>query len=139
MGKVCFKCKNVLPINFFYRHYEMADGHLNKCKECTKNDVIINRKKNIEKYRKYDRNRGARHGINYLINYRLKYKNKYKAVLAVNNAIKIGKLLKQPCEICGDKYTHAHHDDYSNYLGVRWLCPVHHSEWHINNGQGLNG
>jgi len=23
-------------------------------------------------------------------------------------------------------------------LNVRWLCPVHHSEWHKLNGDGLN-
>lgn len=37
--KVCFKCRVEKAIDDFYKHPKMADGHLGKCKECTKLDV----------------------------------------------------------------------------------------------------
>lgn len=54
----------------------------------------------------------------------------YLAHKAVENAVKAGRLTKQPCERCGAAQVHAHHDDYSQRLNVRWLCPKHHKEVH---------
>jgi len=55
---------------------------------------------------------------------------KRKAQITVGNAIRDGKLLRQPCEECGATKVHAHHDDYAQPLVVRWLCPIHHRKAH---------
>jgi hypothetical protein len=56
---------------------------------------------------------------------------KRKARNMVSNAIRNGKLKRQLCEVCGEK-AHAHHEDYSKPLDVRWLCPTHHMRLHNN-------
>jgi ribosomal protein S27AE len=41
-------------------------------------------------------------------------------------AVAAGKLVRQPCEVCGATVAQAHHDDYDKPLEVRWLCkPCH--------------
>ena len=51
---------------------------------------------------------------------------KVRAHWKLNQAVRSGKIKKQPCEICKDTIVHAHHDDYTKPLDVRWLCPACH-------------
>lgn len=148
--KACFKCKEVKPLTEYYVHPAMGDGRLNKCKECTKADVRANYLANIDRYREYERGRAT---LPHRVEARMEYAQteqgreagrrakrdwcdrnpaKRKAQYAAGNAIRDGRLVRQPCEICGAR-AQAHHDDYSKPLDVRWLCPKHHTEWHKNN------
>jgi hypothetical protein len=45
-------------------------------------------------------------------------------------AVKQGILIKQHCEICGNENSIAHHEVYSDFMNVRWLCRKHHIEIH---------
>lgn len=136
--KACFKCLVEKPLTEFYPHSKMADGHLNKCKECSKVDSRGVRHKRIDYYRACDRRRGNRKTQNDVRRYRSANPAKYRAHNAVNNAVRDGRLTHQPCEVCGRNDSHAHHDDYSKPLDVRWLCPPHHQQWHAVNGEGRN-
>lgn len=51
----------------------------------------------------------------------------------LHEAIRLGKIKKQPCEVCGAEPADAHHCDYNKPLDVMWLCRKHHAEWHTNN------
>lgn len=54
-SKACFKCGVIKPLNDFYKHPQMADGHVNKCKECNKKDVRINYRDNRDRYVAYEK------------------------------------------------------------------------------------
>jgi len=52
--------------------------------------------------------------------------------MKVRSAVKVGKLQREPCSICGsdDSTCHAHHDNYERPLDVRWVCNHCHTELH---------
>lgn len=47
-----------------------------------------------------------------------------------NRAVLSGKLKRENC-FCGLS-AQAHHDDYNKPLDVKWLCKLHHEEYHKN-------
>jgi len=129
--KTCFKCKTEKPLGEFYRHPQMKDGRLNKCKECTKRDVSSNYEDRREYYAEYERKRFQQPkrkaaAMEYQRKRRDANPEKYRASYLTSNAVRDGRLIKQPCEVCGEKKAQAHHDDYSKPLDVRWLCRKHH-------------
>lgn len=144
--KTCFKCLADKPVDEFYRHPQMGDGYLNKCKECTKQDVSENREKNHDYYVWFDRIRANDpHRVEQRKAYAEKHRGlsdehkkrwdarnseKKRAHNLVAKAVKRGILVKKPCEVCGTDGAQAHHDDYTKPLVVRWLCPTHHGEHH---------
>jgi hypothetical protein len=134
-SKNCFKCQTVKPLDEFYKHLKMADGHLNKCKECSKKDVSKHRLENIEKIREYDRQRGKLdHRIALAVEFnrawRAEDKRRVAAHNAVSKALRAGTLQKLPCIRCQSEKSVAHHEDYDNKLDVMWLCQPCHKERH---------
>jgi hypothetical protein len=55
---------------------------------------------------------------------------------ALQSALRAGLVQREPCEICGAIHgtggavIHGHHDDYDRPMAVRWLCQLHHRQWH---------
>ena len=119
-----------------------------KCKECTKADVKANREARKDYYQAYDRKRGknpdrvaARLAYQETDAYResaalakkrwaASNRVRRKAQIALNNAIRDGRLTKQPCHVCGELEAEGHHPDYSAPLDVVWLCSRHHAQLH---------
>ena len=136
--KECFKCGAEKPRTHFYKHSEMKDGLLGKCKECTKGDVKAHRlnPKFRDAILEYDRgrNRKKRRGDSKAT------PNQMRAINAVARAKAKGTLIKKDnCENCDSDFAVlAHHDDYSKPLDVRWLCQACHMQWHSANGAGKN-
>jgi len=127
--KVCFKCDAELPITNFYKHPMMADGHLGKCKACTRYDSRKNRQEKREYYNEYDRQRSKnKERIAKMV--AAVPEQVRKARTATRYAVKRGKIEKKPCEVCGDVKSEAHHTDYSKPLEVMWLCRKHHANQH---------
>jgi hypothetical protein len=126
-GYVCLKCVN-----------EQRKEYRNKRKEM---GIKINKNPATkEYYREYRKNYVNRPGVKErYAELSKKYRNdpdkrmKHTARWLVARAITSNKILKQPCEICGNVKVDAHHDDYYKPLEVRWLCRSHHVEWHKNN------
>lgn len=126
--KPCFKCGAVKPLADFYRHSKMADGHLGKCKECTKADVQrwydATREQRAEYERKRCRTPERRlNALRYQTQARARHPAKVAAWNAVARAVRAGRLVRKPCEVCeSTERVEAHHHDYSKPLDVQWLC-----------------
>ena len=134
--KTCFKCHQSKLLAEFYLHAQMGDGHLNKCKECTKADAYIHRHvTHRDSVLAYDR---ARYQIpsrkektaTMTRIYALKFPDRKKAHTMVGNAVRDGRLIKLPCFICGEGKVEGHHPDYSSPLSVVWLCTQCHKDTH---------
>jgi len=157
MKKRCFKCGQEKLREEFYRHAQMGDGLLGKCKECTKKDVRYNYNKdlnlsrqrnrdrwyaNVEENRRRERmyrtkNKEQRmvKKVEYTREYRKIHPEMYRAHKLVQSAVASGKLLAGPCAVCRTRgRIEAHHSDYSQPLNVVWLCSVHHKQAHIREG-----
>lgn len=150
MKKLCRQCEREVRCADFYRHPTYADGLMAICKACHRANVKANREANIEYYREFEK---ARANLPHRVAARAAYAKtpegkaaitrarrafiernpiKRAAHVIVGNAIRNGRLIRQPCEVCGE-FAQAHHDDYSKPLDVRWLCTTHHVEWHKHN------
>ena len=139
--KTCFKCNRTLLISEFYRHPQMADGHLNKCIDCAKADAKEYRAAKIEYYRQYDRDRfhNDEQRRQYVITNALEQAHREpdrKRTRGITrHAVEKGLLKRLPCETCGNPKSEAHHLDYSDPFNVRWFCSVCHKAAHAQVAQ----
>lgn len=137
--KTCKWCHETKSINDFPKHSRMKDGHLNQCWSC--------RCAYLSQYRKTPSGKASRQKEKQYPDAKKRYKQSEKGKLtskrykrdpvkesaknAVAYALRMGKLTKQPCFVCGEKGL-AHHSSYADdmKLIVTWLCVHHHNQLH---------
>lgn len=121
--KACFKCGRCLALTEFYKHPMMEDGHLGKCKDCTKRDAVLHYRAKADNPEWLAKERAR--GRDKYARYKYKPIGKRRAHNLVNSAVRFGRLAKPDwCRLCwtqGGKIE-GHHEDYSKPLEVVWLC-----------------
>ena len=120
--KVCSKCHKELPLESFY---DWRNGKKRpSCKECFSRQTgeyqaahpeqrVEYTYRGIKKYRENPENLAKEH---------CRKKAQYALIK--------GEIEKQYCEVCGSVKSEMHHDDYTRPLDVRWLCHLHHGQYH---------
>ena len=108
-SKKCRECNHTLPLQDFYQHPAMADGYLNKCKECVKRRVRKYSKhpKVREQDRKRHRNKTQKPKPNTKQHNKAsqkwakKHPRKRQATVKIYRALKTGKIRRpKRCEDC---------------------------------------
>ncbi len=113
----------------------MKDGHINSCKVCRNAYAKVHREKNPDYYIQFEKNRRDlphRKELAEKIQYRYRenYPLRARANNLLNKAVRMQKIIKEPCFVCGSTYVVGHHVDYQKPLDVVWLCQKHHKEIH---------
>jgi len=135
--KSCRKCGMLLELSAFYVHPRMADGHLNICKECTKdrirrystgNPIVLERERARSK-QPHRREANAQ--------WAAANRHKVNASKAVHRAVKRGELAPASaceCQDCGRPAAVLHHHSYEreHWLDVVPLCKPCHGIRHAH-------
>ena len=116
--KTCTTCKEQKPIEQFYRDKSKPGGRSCCCRTC----------RLVQWARTYAKNQHKIYGR--VLAWRAKHPERRRAHKLVEKAIRLGEIIRQPCRVCSNPKTHAHHDDYSKPLDVVWLCSKHHIARH---------
>lgn len=124
----CSRCGITKALDEFWPDASKATGRAYWCKDC---HLDHRRGDGREAHQRYLRSESGRASTARNTAKTRSDPLKNRAHVAVQVAVANGSLVAQPCEVCGStRRVHAHHDDYTKPLDVRWLCPLHHRRHH---------
>jgi hypothetical protein len=115
--KKCYLCKKNKTEDGFNRNKTTKDGRDRLCRDCCK-----------EKYKEYQRKNSSRETER---RRRELYPHKVRATRLIQQMVLSGRLVKEPCFICGDIKVEGHHLFYDHPAKVIWLCKLHHRKFHL--------
>jgi hypothetical protein len=137
-NKICFKCNTEKPLSDYYKHKKMGDGHLGKCKECTKKDSE-EREKLLRQNPEWVEKEKIRARAKY---FRLGYKDKNKPTFNKRKEAREKYNKKYPEKKLSRNVTghmkpqikgnHLHHWSYNepHFKDVIELTPLEHAKAH---------
>ena len=145
-NKHCSRCGLDKPLQDFNKNKAQRSGFQRFCRECQRavKHVYLSKFESrlLEWHtrRRWYYERGGKEIVRRNVKAFLKRSGysawhdplKARAWNITKNEIRQGRLVRQPCEQCGNsEKIHAHHDDYTKPLEIRWLCaPCHHRHHH---------
>jgi hypothetical protein len=141
--KICFKCNIEKPLTDYYKHKQMGDGHLNKCKSCTVKDAKATTELKTSTPEGLEKER-ERHREKYK---RLDYKEKQKVWNEKRPHTKNGKYKNLSRKYKVPKGFEIHHWNYEDiYIEDFFVLPIkNHRQAHVflikinNIFKGVNG
>ena len=119
--KRCSRCREVKPVEEFFRNAARHDGLTSYCKVCFPEHAA---------YMRSQQSRGFKHNKARYVRGRRRTDPGFRRKDDVRNftrlAVRLGLITRHSCSACGNPNTEAHHTDYTKPLEVQWLCKEHH-------------
>ena len=136
--KYCGKTKNIKDFDKVLAEGPLKPWNLRRCKACThleyeKRYANPSQRKTLLSASVDWKKRNPECHAKLAREYRKRHPEKIMAQNRLNYAVKMGRIKRLPCEICGTtKKVHAHHVSYEpkDWYNVRWLCFVCHEIEH---------
>jgi hypothetical protein len=113
--KTCSKCGEEKPEFEYALNKKSKSGRVNACKRCL---AAVRRSvpQSIKSAQTVAHKRAN--------------PDRASARLNVYKMVRKGRMERQPCIVCGNPESQAHHEDYAKPLDVVWLCRFHHLHRH---------
>lgn len=113
---------NMIQTNEYFREY--AKKHRERRREIVR---LSSSRPEYKNARKEYMKQWSLENKDKVIANRKKWAERHRTRQITKDAIKAGKIKREPCEVCGNKKSEAHHHDYSKPFLLSWLCKKHHT------------